>query len=214
MGVMKSQITSLTIVYSTIYSGADRRKRQSSASLTFVRRIHRWPVNSPHKWPVTRKIYPFNDVIMAMNRMDNTPVSTCIYLLVVYYTCVTKVSNTGQNKENRQSSSWQILRYQWYLCMMTSSFGNIFRVTGPLCGEFTGHRWNLRHKGQWHGALMFSLICASTNGWVNNRGAGDWRRHRAHNDVTVMGYPCTQMRQMCYHDDSIFSRQRDLSICN
>ena len=42
------------------------------------------------------------------------------------------------------------------------------------------------HKGQWHGALMFSLICAWINGWVNNREAGDLRRHRAHYDVIVM----------------------------
>ena len=50
-----SQITSLTIVYSSVYSSADQRKHQSSASLAFVRGIHRGPVNSPHKWPVTRK---------------------------------------------------------------------------------------------------------------------------------------------------------------
>ena len=65
MGAMASQITSLTIVYSTVYSGADQRKLQSSASLTFVRKIHRWPVNSPHKWPVTRNMFPFDDVIMS-----------------------------------------------------------------------------------------------------------------------------------------------------
>ena len=45
---------------------------------------------------------------------------------------------------------------------------------------------NSPHKGQWRGALMFSLICAWTNSWVNNRDAGDLRRHRAHYDVTVM----------------------------
>ena len=55
MNVMSSQITSLAIVYSTVYSDVDQRKHQSSASLTFVQGIHRWPVNSPHKWPVTRK---------------------------------------------------------------------------------------------------------------------------------------------------------------
>ena len=55
MSVIASQITTLTIVYSTICSGADQRKHQSSASLAFVRGIHRGPVNSPHKWPVTRK---------------------------------------------------------------------------------------------------------------------------------------------------------------
>ena len=54
---MASQITSLTIVYSTVHLGADQRKHQSSASLAFVRGIHRWPVNSSHKWPVTRKCF-------------------------------------------------------------------------------------------------------------------------------------------------------------
>ena len=48
-----------------VYSAADQRKHQSSASLAFVWGIHRRPVNSPHKWPVTRKMFPFDDVIMA-----------------------------------------------------------------------------------------------------------------------------------------------------
>ena len=65
MSMMVSQITSLTIVYSTVYSGADQRKHQSSTSLAVVRGIHQWPVNSPHKWPVTRKMFPFDDVIMG-----------------------------------------------------------------------------------------------------------------------------------------------------
>ena len=64
MSEIASQITSLTIVYSTVLSGADQSKHQSSASLAFVWEIHRWPVNFPHKWPVTRKIFPFDDVIM------------------------------------------------------------------------------------------------------------------------------------------------------
>ena len=64
IGAVASQITSLTIAYSTVYSGADQRKYQSPASLAFVRGIHRGPVNSPHKWPVTRKMFPFGDVIM------------------------------------------------------------------------------------------------------------------------------------------------------
>ena len=65
MGTMASQITSLATVYSTIYSGADQRKHQCSASLAFVRGIHRSPVNYPHKGPVTRRMIPFNDVIMG-----------------------------------------------------------------------------------------------------------------------------------------------------
>ena len=64
MGTMASLIISLMSVYSTAHSGADPRKHQSSASLAFVRGIHRRSVNSPHKWPVTRKMFPFDDVSM------------------------------------------------------------------------------------------------------------------------------------------------------
>ena len=64
MTMLASQITSLTVVYSIVYSGVNQRKHQSSASLAFVRAIHRGPVNFPHKWPVTRKMFPFDDVIM------------------------------------------------------------------------------------------------------------------------------------------------------
>ena len=78
MGTMASQITSLTIVYSTVYSGADQRKHQSSASLAFVRGIHRRPVNSPHKGPVTRKMFPFDDVIMCQVSDDLKWFPLCI----------------------------------------------------------------------------------------------------------------------------------------
>ena len=70
MGAMASQITSLRIVYSTVYSGADQSKHQSSASLAFLWGIHRGPVNSPHKWPVTRKMFPFDDVIMSIENWN------------------------------------------------------------------------------------------------------------------------------------------------
>ena len=67
MSLMASQITILAIVYSTVYSDADQGKYPSSASLVFVWGIHRGPVNSPHKWPVTRKMFPFDDVVMEGN---------------------------------------------------------------------------------------------------------------------------------------------------
>ena len=73
MSAMASGITSLPIVYSTIYSDADERKHQSSASLAFVREIHRWPGSSPHKGPVTRKMFPFGDVIMVLTRPTELP---------------------------------------------------------------------------------------------------------------------------------------------
>ena len=59
MSAIAPQITCVSIVCSTVGSGADQRKHQSSASLAFVPGIHRWPVNSPHKGPVTRKMFPF-----------------------------------------------------------------------------------------------------------------------------------------------------------
>ena len=69
MSTMTSQITSLTVVHSIVYSDADQRKHRSSASLAFVRGIHRWPVTSPHTGLVTRKMFPFHDVIMIYTRI-------------------------------------------------------------------------------------------------------------------------------------------------
>ena len=68
MGAIASQITSLPIVFSTVCLDTNKKKYQSSASLAFVRGIHRRPVNSPHKGPVTRKMFPFDDVIMKGTR--------------------------------------------------------------------------------------------------------------------------------------------------
>ena len=83
MTTMASQITSLTVIYSTVYPGADQRKHQSSASLAFVRGIHRGPVNSPHRWPVTRKMFPFDDVIMHYpTQLCHTLLSTWTSTLV------------------------------------------------------------------------------------------------------------------------------------
>ena len=69
---------------------------------------------------------------------------------------------------------------------MTTSNGDIFRVTGHLCGEFTGHRWIPRTKASNAELWLLSFICAWINGWVNNREAGDLKRHRAHYDATVI----------------------------
>ena len=71
--------------------------------------------------------------------------------------------------------------------MMTSSNGSIFRVTGHLCGEFTGHRWiprTQRPATQSFDVIFFIFACI--NSQVNNRKAGDLRRHRGHYDVTTM----------------------------
>ena len=79
MGARASQITSLTIVYWTIHLDSDQRKHQSSASPAFVRGIHQWPVNSPHKWPVTRKMFPFDNFIMS--ERNDKPQQNWVHIL-------------------------------------------------------------------------------------------------------------------------------------
>ena len=86
MGLMASQINSLMIVYSIVYSDTDERKYQSSASLAFVWGIHRWPVNSPHKWPVTRKMFPFDDVIVvSIYRVYLIKIWICFIEFLLFY---------------------------------------------------------------------------------------------------------------------------------
>ena len=94
MGAMTSQITSLMIVYSTVYSGADQRKHQSSASLAFVRGIHRGPVNSPHKWPVTRKMFPFDDVTTVVTVIRGYKISICCPTDTLFSLLNTSTSST------------------------------------------------------------------------------------------------------------------------
>ena len=107
MSAIASPITSLTTVYSTVYSGADQRKPQSSASLAFVRGIHRWPVNSPHKGPVTRKMFPFDDVIMTRDYCETVSNGNT--------SMTTVVSSLGTLKS---------------VIVMTSWYGNITHITG------------------------------------------------------------------------------------
>ena len=114
MGAIASQITSLTIVYSIVYSDADQRKHQSSASLAFVRGIHREPVNSPHKWPVTRKMFPFQDFIMLWLLMISNTFSQDHLSLThwgrVTHICVSKLtiigSDNGLSPGRRQAIVW------------------------------------------------------------------------------------------------------------
>ena len=125
MGTMTSQITSLTVVYSTICWGADQRKCQRSASLAYVRGIQRWPVNSPQKWPVTRKIFPFDDGIMACHWLclvagvtrsgknsqvscDLRPYDACITPLNIFRKC------TNMNHIVTQPALWQLIQIPMY----------------------------------------------------------------------------------------------------
>ena len=83
MGLIAPQTTSLTIVYSNVQLGVYQRKHQSSTPLAFVWGIRRWPVNFPHKGPVTRKMFSFDDVIVKFS--TNIPHNSALRMGSVEY---------------------------------------------------------------------------------------------------------------------------------
>ena len=137
MSSMTSQINGVSSVWLTICSGADHRNHKSSVSLEFLKGIHRWLMDSPHKGPVMRRIFPFDDVIMQFCHND-----------------VIK---------------WKDFPRYW-----------------PFAQGIHRSPVNSSDKGQWRGALMFSLIYAWANGWINYRYASDLRRHGANYNVIAM----------------------------
>ena len=90
MDKIVSKITSLTIVKSTVYTDANQTKHQSPASLAFTQGIHRGLVNSPHKWPVTRKMFQFDDVIMITQLIP-------LWILFVIFPDINDMSHTQIN---------------------------------------------------------------------------------------------------------------------
>ena len=107
MGTIASQITSLTSVYSTVYSDADQRKHKSSATLAFLRGIHRGPVNI---WTVTRKMFPFDDVIMCITSRT----------LASYIPAASLLENENMWKlfyKSVNEVSKQYIREKWHLVL-------------------------------------------------------------------------------------------------
>ena len=100
--------------------------------------------------------------------------------------------------------------------MMTSSNENVFRVTGHLLRGIHRSRVNSPHKGQWRGALMFSLICARINASVNNGEAGDFRRNHVHYDVIVMNtaFPTQQWHTLTGQSPRLSVRVSLLCNCS
>ena len=91
-----------------------------------------------------------------------------------YAGTIVEVSVTIYDRSHFQIAHDDVIKWKHFSALLAICAGN-----SPVPGEFP-------HKGQWRGALMFSLICVWINGWVNNREAGDLRRYRAHYDVNVM----------------------------
>ena len=159
MGAMASQINSLTIVYSSVYSGADQRKHQSSTSLAYVRGIHLWPVNSPHKGPVTRKMFPFDDVNMIQFLEDScdlfTHVPRVLRLDMGSSMIVSKWTTQTQSLlHRRRKERGGVWNNQPHDCLLNRLFKARIKENiktprhWPLWGEFTGDRWITHTKGQ------------------------------------------------------------------
>ena len=149
MGAIASQITSLTIVFSTVYSDADQRKYQSSASLAFVQGIHRGPVNSPHKWPVTRKMFPFDDVIM--DRLADS----CVFCFWLHWCHMDVILSqiTGNStvcSTDRSSND----KWNGYICI----YHNSVKLHGALWGESIGERCGF-HSQMDSDAESVSMSC-------------------------------------------------------
>ena len=126
MCAIASQITSLTIFYSTVYPGADQSKHQSSASLAFVWGIHRGPVNSPHRWPVTRKMFPFDDVIIEAQFAVGTMRKHQSFTLLAWWV-------TSQRTSNAESVPCYVILVLW-ITHRTSSKWNKPICQFALCG--------------------------------------------------------------------------------
>ena len=90
-------------------------------------------------------------------------------------------ASSGLNESNKYHTEMRV-------DMMASPNGNIFRVTSPLCGELTGHRWIPLTKASDAELWCYLWSASWINSWVNNREAGDLRRHGAHYDVIVMDH--------------------------
>ena len=116
MSAMASQITFVSIVYSAVSSGADQRKHQSSASLAFVREIHRSPVNSPNKGPVIREMFPFDDGIMVVVIDDNKTIG--------WFNKVCRPSSRSWYQPER----WYYLLARMFLAQQTTRFCSFNRV--------------------------------------------------------------------------------------
>ena len=116
----------------------------------------------------------------------------------------------ASNAEN-VSIWWRHVKVIWLWCMMTSSNGNIFRVTGHVCGEFTGPGEFPAQRPVSHNFdALFHL--RPINCWVNNGEAGDLRRYRAHHDVTVMGV--TTWTGLPYYWPCVGGIQQSLVVCS
>ena len=171
MSAMASQITSVFIVYPTLCLGADQRKKSKPRVTGLFAGSSQVTDEFATQRPVTRKMFPFDDVIMMYSISAVLSISRCNF----YSNSWQRTPMAPRCGVHYDVIKWKHFPHYW-----------------PFVREI--HRWpvNSPHNGQWRGALRASLICAWINVWVNNRDAGDLRRHRAHYDVIAMSMVIVQ----------------------
>ena len=145
MTTVASQITSLPVVYSIVYSGADQRKHQGSASMALCAGNSPNPVNSPHKEPVTRKMVPFDDVIMGTCRVMSGMISASTSHYHDYQSGIMsapfKSRTQNKNDDDKMISinqTWQLHKISHVFCPYhhtSSERRNQPRATFDACGE-------------------------------------------------------------------------------
>ena len=166
---MASQLTSLMTVYLTVYSGTDQSKHQSSTSLGFGWGIHRWPVNSSHKRPVTRKMLPFDDVIKGSSKSQICPRVTMRFL---------------SEKAPMSSVYKRTIAIFKTLCVafIQETFSALLALcagNSPVTGEFPAQMPVTRSFDVFVDLRLNKRLS-------KNREAGDIRRHDAHYDDIIM----------------------------
>ena len=128
--------------------------------------------------------------IFMSRLIRSSPTTSCISLLFVLGSCLWWVPNDKGNGWGLVCPSVDGLYHDYVIKWKH------FPCYWSFVREIHQSPVNSSHKGQWHGALMFSLICTWMNGSVNNVEAGDLRRHHAHYDITVMLYDATGTHKM------------------
>ena len=161
MGTMVSQNTTLTIGYSAVYSGAEQRKHQSSASLAFVRGNHRGPVNSPHKWPVTLKMFPFDDVIMILQKPKRESIWRC----------------------QEAWGNWHVT--YWFDCEIRSSFQISHYVIVQLCAINVMYKINSHYRDVITNAMV-SQITSLTIVYSIVHLRADQRKHQSSASLAIV----------------------------
>ena len=201
-----AEITRRTIVYSTLHSGADQRKHPGTASHFG---INLWTTNFQTISAICLHIIKSCrisklEIMLGFTYIPLAPMLLVMFWGIVYRNKVPQYLMDRTKKQSIYTASHQIKCYLIDLCNYKCSkikhcvCSNIcewhddvmkwkhFPRYWPFVRAIHRSPVNYPHKGQWRGALMFSLICVWINAWVNNRKAGDLRRHRAHYDVIVM----------------------------